>query len=336
MDKNELQIGKPPVICYLHHAYPLTAAMAHKDFNAWFFSNYIQLEYNVDCNEINFLTCMICGNCIYVPILDYRILDLEFLHTCRTDIIDFVINSIDMGYYITTYLDEFFIPDRISYKKMHNRHDIMIFGYDSKEKLFKVVGYNCNRSYSVSNISFSEFNDAYINSISKKNDVILFKAKDNLSYQPSFEFDIKNVKYLLEDYVKSYDTSDKLRMLNNPKSSYVYGIQAYKEIIKYYKSEKSNEQCDIRVPYLLWEHKKAMVSRIEYLSEKGYIEDSDRLLDMYTELRDTAQGIINMILKYYYSRDNKNLFAAAIESLEKMYSIDAMATEDLLNRLAHF
>ncbi len=334
MDNYELEMTKPPVTCYLHHAYPLTAAMAHKDFYPWFFSNYIQLEYNQDIHALNFFTCVICGNCIYVPILDYKILDLEFLFKSNTNIIDFIINSIDMGYYVTTYLDQYFVPDRTLFQKKHIRHEEMILGYDSVKELFKIVGYNSRGIYSKSNISFSEFEASYINSISKTNDVILFKAKDSMSYKPSFEFDIINVKNLLKDYLLSKDTTDNLRIIGNPKSGYVYGIQVYKGIIKYIQlANENNNPCDIKIPYLLWEHKKAMVSRIEYLIENKYLASSNELLTAHIGLQHDAERVKNMILKYNVTYDKK-LIETTINSLQQMYNKEIVLIEDLLNKLA--
>ncbi len=154
----DLELQQPPINCYLHHAYPLTVAMSHKDFNSWFLSNYIQLEYSVQSKTINFLTYPICGTSCLCPLLDYKILDLEFIYISNIDIFDFIKTSINLGYYVMTYTDEFSIPERISYvRKIHFRHDIMIYGYDSDKSLFNVIGYNEKLKYTSSCVSFSEF-----------------------------------------------------------------------------------------------------------------------------------------------------------------------------------
>ena len=334
MDNNELPIGKPPIACYLHHVYPLTAAMLHKDFDSWLYSNYIQLQYCLANDTLNFFTYVICGNSVYIPIIDYKILDQEFLFMNHINIFDLIVNSIDMGYYVTTYADEFFVPERNSYKSWHTRHEIMVFGYNLKEKFLKIIGYNNKGVYSKSTISFFEFEQSYISTISKKNDVISFKAKDNMSYQSSFEFDVKNVKDLLQDYLFSRDTCDRLRIFGNPQSGLVYGIQIYKEIIKYCQSVITNnkDKCDRRILHLLWEHKKVMVSRIEYLTKYGYINNSTELLNIYNELKETALLLRNKFLKYNAS-NNKMLIETTIDSLDLMYSQEKDAIEDLLDKL---
>jgi hypothetical protein len=287
MTSNELSVPQPPLISLLHHAYPLTAAQVHKDFLAWFYSNYIQLEYDLDNLRLNFFTNIILGNCVLCPILDYKILDLEFLHLSHIDIIDFIVDSINMGYYVTTYLDEYFVPKRNAYQNHHNRHDTMIFGYDLNNKVLKIMGFDKKQHYCASNISFSEFGDSYAGCIDKTTDVILFKAKDEFSYEPSYKFDIINIINLLEDYLFSADTCERLRIIKNPKEGFTYGISVYKELIRYFQFVIENKigLGDVKPLHLLWEHKKCMVSRIEYLIENNYIDSNNPFLENYTCLQ---------------------------------------------------
>lgn len=333
MIRNELQVVQPPVISYLHHAYPLTAAQTHEDFFAWFYSNYIQLEYDVNCSRLNFFTNVVCGNSIYIPILDYRILDLEFLSVSHIDTISFIVDSINMGYYVTTYLDEYYIPERFSYKKFHFRHDIMIFGYDLDKRIFKIIGFNDKQQYTTSCLSFSEFEDSYANSIDKRNDVILFKAKDSSSYEPSFSFDIVNVINLLEDYYFSRDTSERLRIYNNPKKDFIYGMSVYNELKKYYKAiiEKDDKELNIIHLHLLWEHKKCMVSRIKYLISNSYISNND-ILDEYISLENSALSLRNILIKYFVIKDKKYL-ERIIAGLGKMQSTEEGLISSLIEQL---
>ncbi len=333
MISNELQIVQPPVICYLHHAYPLTAAQNHEDFFAWFYSNYIQLEFDLNCSSLNFFTHGVCGNSIYSPILDYKILDLELISLSHIDIIAFIVDSINMGYYVTTYLDEYYIPERFSYNKFHFRHDVMIFGYDLNKNIFKIIGFNDKQQYSTSCISFSEFENSYTNCIDKKNDVILFKAKDKLSYEPSFSFDKVNLINLLEDYYFSRNTSERLRIFSNPKKGFIYGMSVYNELIKYYKSaiENDKKELDIRHMHLLWEHKKCMVSRIEYLISNKFI-NSNTVLDGYICLRNTALSLRNILIKFLVVNDKKYI-KKIITSLGKMHSDEEQLLSSLIGQL---
>jgi hypothetical protein len=91
-------------------------------------------------------------------------------------------------------------------------------------------------------------------------------------------------------------------------------------------------ECDIRIPHLLWEHKKTMVSRIEYLIENKYLDNSSEILTTYIELQNTAIQIRNIILKYYRIK-NKKLIETVIDSLEQMYNAEKIAIEDLVNKL---
>ncbi|WP_054749921.1 hypothetical protein [Ruminiclostridium josui] len=332
-----LKIVKPPIYCYLHHAYSLTASIDHKDFQKWFLSNYIQLEYVLEDNTLNFFKFVIAGICIYNPLLDYRILDLDFIHRSNTNIIDFIVSSIDMGYYVTTYLDEFYIPDREAYQKRHFRYDNMIFGYDLSRKILKIIGYTDKYAYNESCISFSEFESSYNHSVERRNDVILLRPKDENSYLPSFDFDIVNVKNLLEDFLLSRNTSERLRIINNPTKNVIFGMSVYREIINNFKSvlEEDKKECNMIALHVLWEHKKTMVSRIEYLIDNNYINRDSNLLESYSQLRNKALSFRNMIIKFNINK-NRRLVEMVIAGLEKMVETEKKLVTDLLDKLAHF
>ncbi|EPR07708.1 hypothetical protein [Ruminiclostridium papyrosolvens] len=331
----ELELNQPPINCYLHHAYPLTVAMSHKDFNSWFFSNYIQLQINVKYYFLNFFTYPICGNSILSPLIDYKILDLEFIYKSNTNIIDFIKSSLNLGYYVMTYTDEFFIPHRVSYMKKHFRHEIMIYGYNLDNSLFHVIGYNDTGTYYPSCVSFSEFENSFLNSIKKTNDIILMKAKDNTSYRPSYEFDMENVKNLLFDYIFSKNTSFNLRTIGTP-NNLVYGISVYDQLIKYYENilkNDSEEECDIRHFHLLYEHKKTMVSRLEYFVEKKYIDTKNNFINIFYKLENEALNNRNILIKYNITK-NKNKINTVIESLHEMYKEEKKTIEDLLTGIS--
>lgn len=105
----------------------------------------------------------------------------------------------------------------------------MIYGYDLDKSLFNVIGYNDTGTYYPTCVSFSEFENSFLNSIKKTNDIILMKAKDSTSY----EFDMENVKNLLSDYLFSKNTSFNFRTIGTP-NNLVYKISVYDELIKYY------------------------------------------------------------------------------------------------------
>ncbi len=330
----KLELNQPPINCYLHHAYPLTVAMSHKDFNSWFFSNYIQLQIDVKYYFLNFFTYPICGNSILSPIIDYKILDLEFIYKTNINIIDFIKNSLNLGYYVMTYTDEFFIPYRVSYTKKHFRHEIMIYGYDLNNSQFYVIGYNDTGTYYPTCVSFSEFENSFLNSIKKTNDLILMKAKDSESYRPSYEFDMENVRNLLSDYLLSKNTSFNYRTLGNP-NDFVYGISIYDQLIKYYENILVNgsEEGDIRHFHLLYEHKKTMVSRLEYFVEKKYIDNNNtNLITSFYKLENEARNNRNILIKYNITK-NKNKLNTLIESLHKMYKDEKKTIEVLLEAI---
>lgn len=115
----------------------------------------------------------------------------------------------------------------------------------------------------------------------------------------------------------------------------VYGISVYDELIKYYKDilkNNSEEKADIRHFHLMYEHKKTMVSRLEYLVEKKYIDNNTNSINVFYELENEAFNKRNILIKYNINK-NKNMLNITIEALHKMYESEKKVTEDLLEAL---
>ncbi len=165
-----------------------------------------------------------------------------------------------------------------------------------------------------------------LNSIDKTNDIILMKAKDSKSYNPSYEFDVENVF--------SKNTSANFRSIDKPNKG-ICGISVYDQLIRYYQDilqNDSNVICDIKHFHLLYEHKKVMVSRLEYLMENNYIDTKNDLINEFRNLEYEALNKRNIIMKYNATR-SKAQINTVIDSLHKMCNSEKKAIEDLLNAL---
>jgi hypothetical protein len=299
MAEKKLKLALPPIIGYLHHAYQLSVAQQHPSFNDWFYSNYIQLTYHPETGWLNFFLARL--ECY--PLVYYQLLNIQIFINNNIDIVDFIINCINSGYYIWLYLDEFYVPNRISYNTGHLIHECLIYGYNTDKSCFYSAGFDTRHNYSFSEISYTDFIKAFYNSdINKPVNIVKHQETDR------YNFDIQNVMNLLEDYVYSKNTSKRLSIYSNPTSDVIYGLQIYEYLRKNFENPPTKEFLDdIRSLHILWEHKKCMTSRIKFLYENKYLDKLEPYYSKYKEIENKALALRNMQIKYTYTRDDDEI-----------------------------
>ena len=76
-------------------------------------------------------------------------------------IVPFIRDQIDEGFYVQLVADEYFLPHTPFYEKIHNPHTIMVFGYDDDTEMLETLGFNRAGDYSVSRVAYSDFEAAF-------------------------------------------------------------------------------------------------------------------------------------------------------------------------------
>lgn len=325
MKEKKLHIGVPPIVGYLHHAYHLSIAKEHPFFYEWFYSNYIQLKYYPKTRWLNFYCLDLSYK--YYPLLDMESINNLTIKTNGIDVIPFVINRIKEGYYVWVFTDEYYDPNRIAYKISHNIHESLIYGYSLNKGCLYTVGFSTQSIYTYTEISFNDFSIAF-NSVETNAEVKTLKPNIDIEY----EFDIVNVKNLINDYVNSENTSIRNRMFGVPSSNTIYGLN----IIKYIKIDFENPIenvtfYDIRPLHIMWEHKKCMTSRIRYLLEKKQINDNS-IYENYKEIEKKILLLRNFQIKFKVT-NNENFIKKIINSLDEIYNKEAEILVKLLNSI---
>jgi hypothetical protein len=315
MKMAKLHLEIPPIIGYLHHAYQLSIAQEHPSFPQWFSTNYIQLRYYPKTNWLNFYRLELYNGFEYCPLLDFQMLKNEFLKTNQINIIDLVINCIKNGYYIWLYIDEYYDPNRMYFNYSHVIHESLLYGYNLNTNCFYSAGFNQQKNYSFSEISFSDFSRAF-NATADHLPIKILKPNE----KAICEFDIKNVKDVLNDYINSENTSRRNELINNITSDCVYGLDIYKYLKLYFESLLDNGNLsDIRMLHILWEHKKCMLLRIKYLSKNEHLNNSETIISKYETIQKKVLIMRNMQMKYNMT-GNKKIIDRIVVSLGEISS----------------
>ncbi|WP_149847013.1 hypothetical protein [Paenibacillus sp. 37] len=320
MNTKVLPIAKPKVLGFLHHAFPLSIIGNYTDYIPWFHNNFIQILCNTEYfeNKNDHLVDFYFPN---DPLFSYPCLETyaskpEFSNV-QTNIVDFVINSINKDCYVYTHVDEFYIPHRNVHNQFHHTHNIFVYGYENGN--FNVLGFDENQNFASTQVTFEEFSEGYAHANYKLS--ILYNYNNYVIPQ----FNIYNVIRSIKDYLSSVNTVHGNSYLPlNP----IFGIKAYDYLKKYVETIKQDStRADIRPFHLLLEHKICMLERIAYLEENNFLTNSN-LDKEYKEIVQLAQDQRNIILKYTLIKDDSLL-------LKLVSSIDVLITQEktILNKL---
>ncbi|ETT65448.1 hypothetical protein C173_20511 [Paenibacillus sp. FSL R7-277] len=298
----KLPLGESPIIGYQHHAYPLSISSLHPSFYDWFYCNYIQLYCNNDTPQFNLNFYEFSRLNPKSPLLEEMYLPKTFIFK-YADPMRFLIDSISNDHYIVTFVDEFYIPNRSAYRKFHNVHDILLYGFDETKGVLDVAGFNAKMQYGYSQVNLRDFEQAFIDIktsdgylVRWANGMHLFQVK----FEKSFHFNLKITIELMQDYLLSRNTSIRFRMYDDP-SENIYGVDVYDSVVQYLR--KSTDELDIRPLHIIYEHKKCMVSRLKYLLDTSTLDIPEYLINEYCKIEQDALKARNIGLKYQMNKN---------------------------------
>lgn len=202
------------------------------------------------------------------PYLDKKWYEMQFLegHT------HFVIRKLlDAGYYVYfNEIDDYYVEGKSWYHKRHFNHDGCICGYDQENKTYCIYSYDQNWIYQkfwTTQKSFdagrkAEFKKGIYGSICG-----IKPIGDQIAF--SHEIVLKKVAEYLDSNMEKYPENEE---------GAVSGIVVHDYIARYvgklYDGSIPYEKTDFRVFRLIWEHKKAMLERMQCIEAALQLDHS--------------------------------------------------------------
>ncbi|WP_251577022.1 hypothetical protein [Paenibacillus sp. MER TA 81-3] len=311
-----LPINESPLVGFLRWPYTLSITATEEKTIQWFYSNFIQVfvnkHYYENKSEFNFNFFRGRQYEFYNnPFLITTRLGNDILRNITNDIVDFYIECINLGYYVVAFIDEYYIHNKPTFKKNHLPHHLLIFGYNLHEKVFYTYGFNNEMQFVTSLIPFDEIAVAY-NSIEKllsngelkdnpDNSNFLLKFNENHNYV----FDKNAVSKQIYEYLNS---KSNVGYLNYNNDNNVFGLETYNYLKQYY--ERILDGTDVhkggflRSLHVLWEHKKLMLERINYLAKNNIITtDNNELYNKFKGIEEEVLNMRNSAIKYNITND---------------------------------
>jgi hypothetical protein len=312
------------ITTYLHRSLSLCAILPYDKYKPWYYSNFIQIFSFIDRSGGLFIDymepCSCASEVMHVVNLAYHLLKQH-----KENIIDFVVEKINLGYYLTIFVDEYYLPNKWAYKKKHFVHSSMIYGYDNEKKQFMAIGFDQNMIFQKIVLDYHNFQDAYENGKIHYKDSAPWCELSAISLIRPNNFDeeypFSNVRFLreLKDYLFSIGDSRRLYAFMYSDNNAVFGIKVYDAAIQNLENLfKGKATIDYRAMHFIWEHKKGIYDRIEYaISRNNLTGDIIELHKEYLKVVDLSNNIRLKSLELENSGVGADGLSANLEMLIK-------------------
>jgi hypothetical protein len=303
----------------LHLCYLLT----NKNLLPWYYQHYIQTITWLPEGGSNYTEY---GYEFLSELIEPTLLDYEFMNK-ETNILEFVINKINSGFYIIINLDEFYLPQKSSYGTRHFVHPALVYGYDNVNFKMKAIGFDSLSAINKIEFGYDAFFKAFekgklynMNGAEGKPAVFLIKLKE---YEHEYPFDIKKFLRELHDYIFSeFDPAKEYFYKEVYKKTAVrFGFDAYDVLINSLKVTYENtELIEYSSFHFIWEHKKGIYKRLEYVALKYNIAGRFiELLNEYESIVKLADKARHVLLKNIMSKSDKGKLHLKIQLDEILY-----------------
>lgn len=243
---------------------------------------------------------------------------------CEDGIINFIRKQILSGMYVNIHLDEYYIKQKDFYDNRHYIHENLIYGYNDKLQVFMAYGITKRQMVSCFIISYEEIAYAY-----EKAKLFYFcgaQYLDDPNYYPLLL--LKPLQTLSYEFTETV-MQDKIQQFLWPKFNeivgkdyHVYGSHVYDSIIDDLTQKSDMNFVDYRVFHMLYEHKKCLQSRMEWLVKHGNMSSKGK--EVYERMKTIVQEYNSIRLMYLdgIRKENKLYFSQkTLDNIDARFNI---------------
>lgn len=275
----------------------IVISMNDNQYYKWIFNNFIQLKLSTSSGlYIDYCSLLERNSkhCIAHALLNTISENKQIINDYGIDMFQYIKCNIDNNRYIMIWLDEFYIPQLSAYKKYTYYHESLIYGYDEGNLQLYLVSFKGGKPKTIT-VSIEQLMQA---SRKSTNQMYIFEYSPNNNL---YEIDIAHIFSNIRDYLEGFNSAARTNYIYYSNDG-VYGINIYNELLK--SENQDNFLADERIPYLLYEHKKCMYDRFNYLFKYGIISASNKkeILNYLENIRDEAHNMLYLVIKFQISK----------------------------------
>ncbi|MCL6591745.1 MAG: hypothetical protein K6U80_17565 [Firmicutes bacterium] len=330
-----LPIVPAPMTSFQHIAFSLAVLLNHPECLPWFYSNFIQLEYFTD--QRGGALSFVGGWITDIPWIEYQYMKKEDFIRQTSDLQRSLREFLSDGWYFYSLVDEFYVPKRVKYNKVHSSQDFLLFGFNDQAKEYSILGYSDRGIFEATRIGYDDFQKAFESTRElihyHQPCVILYKKRADLE----IDFNLKYIYDMFFDYVNCRNTSARLGITQRATlENRIFGVNCYDHFINYLQMMYDRQvnhykglYRSARSLHVLWEHKKCMLLRLEYLYQQGWLENYDYFYNFFQKLENEFLMLRNTQVKYSLNED-RELLAEIMNALRESKKLEAQILQEML------
>lgn len=295
----------------------------NNSFYPWIFSNFIQINCDVDCMHRRLDYYSFYKDEEYELLnyfLDYNRFDANEL--VKFGVIRCLKRILSSERYVELKLDQYYLEGRDEYHSNHHLHQNLIYGFDDRHHTFMTIGYDNSGKINTYEIHYSELKNSVRRYPQVQIKIITYRQGIHF-----YHFLSTYVKGVIKDYLLGENSEFNTQSFL-PTENRIYGIGIYEEL----KKEKGLDVLvsDRRVSYLLYEHKVIMEKRISYMFHIGILKEKlfFKAEEQIHNLVGQSFNLLNMAQKYRIQPAKRN-----DETLKKMLDEMKVNEKHLLEKI---
>ncbi len=326
MNQLSLPLCKPSVISYLHHANPLAIIETRREARDYLVNDFIQLvgrpqHQNGVAPGLNVDFYSHDGMYPRYPLLSQSWLSGTTLRCLGPDLIGQIIALLEQGHYVEALLDEFYVPNRIAYQRMHYLHQNLIYGYDRDAAVFYTQGFDAQWAFVTMRLGFDEVKNSFV----EGSGLALFRWHGHTDFGRHLRYSPARIRTSLSDYL-----ARRTSFLSYQPDNVRYGQDCY-AVAQDLLRQQHGEQIDIRPWCVFHEHKQKLLQLARYLQERELPVETALLADLGT-LADDFLTLRNYILEAKLAGDSVDC-GALDQEIEYLIRHEQALLERLLKAL---
>jgi hypothetical protein len=299
---------------YLHYILPLSVVLMDERLVPWFYEHFI-----------NIFTCMGPFKLLRFDFLEYEFIRNQFLTSIQfnydllsdvPEIIPFLLDKINRGYYVIIYLDEYYLPEKDSYHKKHLMRTSLIYGYHDSDRRLLAVGFNQQQILGKITFDYDQFLEAYENGKVRFPEIAPWAEKDALellrfkNHATEYPFDLTRFLRRLDDYLAARGDNSVIYHYELPDKNVTYGAAVYDEVVRQLQKISIHQFTLDYVPFhFLAEHKKGIYNRLRYVGARYQVPgDLLTMIDEYYPIVEQFEAIRIKCLELNYTTDLSRVF----------------------------
>ena len=266
------------------------------------------------------------------PLIKCNTIDRLFIKEKNISIIEFIKESIDLGYYVIYPLDTIYLACYDNYKKYNMCHRPLIYGYD--EDSFYIAdffeGKYCFRKCLIPEIlvAFNNADESLSDDCSANIQIFKFNEKKKI------EFNILLLKKSLLNYLNTKEDFFAFKVPYALYSiDYEYGINYYNVLIKYCNDYKELMDTLYLRPFsFIIQHKKLMNIRLDFIKQFISIKNYQELNNLIKVIMTKSKKLLNLAIKFNITK-NDNIRLRLIKSIDDLKNIEIKFIEKFIESL---